>query len=55
VQENPVWQSPSGLLIEHSTPFFPSRQMPLTLLHWFWHSTLRAQGLPSGCFSMQRL
>ena len=35
------------------TPLPPSRQMPLKLLHWFTHSTVREQRAPSGCLSMQ--
>jgi hypothetical protein len=56
VQERPDWQSPSGpagFAIVQMTPLWPSKQTPLKLLHWFWHSWLRAHGWPSGCGSMQ--
>ena len=55
VQTSVGSQSPSGLAGVQMTPFLPSRQAPLKLLHWFLHSALRVQGLPSSCLSMQVL
>ena len=46
-QPRPEAQSPSVFLVVQTVPTEPSLQVPLKLLHWFWHSALRRHGCPS--------